>query len=119
MALVALLASLLVLLLSALQRWPGNFRRRRAARRRRHGEAALTSGIVALAAGDPAQAQLAARRAEALLSKGAPEGSPVALLLVADAAPRQGNRAEGLRGDTALLDRPGRGCLGLRGPIGR
>jgi HemY protein len=118
-ALGALLASLLALLLSALRRWPGNFRRRRAARRRRTGEAALTSGLVALAAGDPAQAQLAARRAEALLADGQLGGSPVALLLAAEAAQRQGDRAEARRAYTALLDRPGSEFLGLRGLIGQ
>ena len=72
------LVALLVLLGAALGRLPRKLRRRRTARRRRAGEAALTSGVVALAAGQPAEAQLAARRAVELL-----DDAPMALLLAA------------------------------------
>ena len=113
-ALVVLVVSLLVLLAAALRRVPGNLRRRRAARRHRAGEAALTRGVVALAAGQPAQAQLAARRAATLL-----DGAPMALLLVAEAATRQGDTPAARDAYTALLERPETAFLGLRGLIGQ
>jgi HemY protein len=113
-ALVVLVVSLLVLLVAALRRVPRNLRRRRAARRQRDGEAALTRGVVALAAGQPAQAQLAARRAAALL-----DDAPMALLLAAEAATRQGDTAAARGAYTALLERPETAFLGLRGLIGQ
>jgi len=93
---------------------PRNRRRRRAARRRRAGEAALTRGIVALAAGQPAEAQLAARRAAGLLGD-----APIALLLTAEAAAQQGDIAAARGAYTALLERPETAFLGLRGLIGQ
>jgi HemY protein len=113
-ALVVLIVSLLVLLGAALFRVPRNLRRRRAARRRRAGEAALTRGVVALAAGQPAEAQLAARRAAALLGD-----APIALLLAAEAATRQGDIAAARGAYTVLLDRSDTEFLGLRGLIGQ
>src|SRR4051812_3576242 len=65
--LVALLLMLAFGLVSALVRLPSATRRRRRERGRRLGEAALTRGLVALAAGNPAEAQLQAHRAERLL----------------------------------------------------
>jgi HemY protein len=112
-ALVVLIVSVLALGAAALCRWPQNLRRRRAARRRRAGEAVLTGGLVALAAGHPAEAQRAARRAETLLGS-----TPIPLLLAAAAA-QQGNAAEARRAYTALLDRPQTEFLGLRGLIGQ
>ena len=112
--LVVMLGSLLVTLAGALRRTPRNFRRRREARRRGRGEAALTSAVVALAAGQAAEARLAARRAETLL-----DGAPVALLLVAEAAQRLGETAAARRAYTALLERPESEFLGLRGLIGQ
>jgi len=113
-ALVVLVASALVLLGAALCRVPQKLRRRRAARRRRTGEAALTRGVVALAAGQPAEAQLAARRAVELL-----DDAPMALLLAAEAATRQGDIAAARGAYTTLLDRPDTEFLGLRGLIGQ
>jgi HemY protein len=113
-ALVVLVVSLLVLLAAALRRVPLNLRRRRATRRHRAGEAALTSGVVALAAGQPAQAKLAAQRAAELL-----DGMPMALLLAAEAATRQGDTAAARGAYTALLERPATAFLGLRGLIGQ
>ena len=118
-ALIVLIVAVLVLLAASLRRWPGNFRRRRAARRRRAGEAALTSALVALAAGDPAQAQVAAGRAAALLADGPFGGTPVALLVAAEAATRQGDLSEASRAYAALLERPGSEFLALRGLIGQ
>ncbi len=123
MALVMLVVSGLALLAAALRRWPQNFRVRRAARRRRAGEAVLTSGLVALAAGHPVEAQRAARRAEALLAgpraAGPLGGTPIALLLAAEAATQQGDAMEARRAYMALLDRPETEFLGLRGLIGQ
>jgi HemY protein len=113
-ALVGLIVSGLALCAAALGRWPQNLRRRRAARRRRTGEAVLTGGLVALAAGHPAEAQRAARRAETLLGS-----TPIPLLLAATAAQHQGDPAEARRAYTALLDRPQTEFLGLRGLIGQ
>jgi len=113
-ALVVVIASLLVLFGAALHRMPLAIRRRRAARRRRVGEAALTQGIVALAAGQAAEAERAAQRATALL-----DGAPMALLLAAEAATRQGDIAAARGAYTVLLDRPDTEFLGLRGLIGQ
>src|ERR1700676_2103607 len=123
-ALLVLFVTGLALLVGALRRWPGNFRRRRAVRRRRAGEAVLTGGLVALAAGQPAQAQRAARRAEALLAEpavtGAQPGTPaMPLLLAAEAATQLGDRAGARRAYTALLDHRDSEFLGLRGLIGQ
>jgi len=112
-ALVVLIVSLLVLVAAALFRLPRNLRRRRAARRRRIGEAALTSGLVALAAGQAAQATQHARRAVFLL-----DGAPMALLLAAEAATRQGDATTARQSYGALLGRPDTEFLGLRGLIG-
>ena len=114
LVLVVLIMALLVRLGTALRRIPRNLRRRREARRRRAGEAALTSGVVALAAGQPAEAQLAARRATSLLGE-----APMALLVAAEAAARQGDIAAARASYTALLDRPDTAFLGLRGLIGQ
>lgn len=113
-ALVVLIGSGLALLAAALRRLPGNLRRRRTARRHRAGEAALTSGVVALAAGQATEALRHARRAEALLG-----GAPLAVLLAAEAATRQGDAAAARRFYAALLERPDSEFLGLRGLIGQ
>jgi HemY protein len=113
-ALVVLIASLLVRFAAALHRMPLTIRQRRAARRRRVGDAALTRGIVALAAGQAAEAGRAAQRATLLL-----DGAPIALLLAAEAATRQGDIAAARGHYTVLLDRPDTEFLGLRGLIGQ
>lgn len=113
-ALVALIAAMLVLAAGALRRLPRNFRRRRAARRRRSGDAALTRGLVALAAGEAAEARRYAERAAALLG-----GAPLALLLAAEAATRQGDAAAARQAYAGLLERPETEFLGLRGLIGQ
>ncbi len=110
--LLCIAASLLALLLAALRRLPRNLRRRRTARRRRSGEANLTRGLVALAAGDAAEAARHARRAVAML-----DGAPIPLLLAAEAATRQGDAAAARLSYTALLEQPESEFLGLRGLI--
>lgn len=112
-ALFTLVVAGLALAFAALRRIPGNLRRRRAARRRQAGERELTRGIVALAAGQAAEAQRHAHRAEQLL-----DGTPVPVLLVAEAASRQGDPATARRAYTALLASPATEFLGLRGLIG-
>jgi HemY protein len=112
-ALFALVVAALALVAAALRRLPANLRRRRATRRRQAGEAALIRGVVALAAGQPGQARLAARRAAMLL-----DGAPIALLLAAEAARREGDAADAQRAYSLLLERPESEFLGLRGLIG-
>ena len=77
----------LIALTGGLLRAPRRWRRRRAIRRRRAGDAAVTRGLVALAAGDAMRAQREAARATELL-----RGAPVPLLLAAEAAQQQGDR---------------------------
>ncbi len=109
--LVAILAlSGLIGLVSALLRLPRNVRRRRRERQRRAGEAALTRGLVALAASNPAEAQLQAYRAEKLLGH-----TPVALLLAAEAAERQGDAAAARHHFAMLAERGDAAFIGLRG----
>jgi HemY protein len=118
-ALIVLAASVLVLFAAALLRVPRNLRRRRAARRQRAGEAALTIGVVALAAGQPAAARLAAQRAAALLATAPFGGAPMALLVAAEAATQEGDTAAARASYTTLLERPDTAFLGLRGLIGQ
>jgi HemY protein len=110
--LVAVLAATLALLAAVLHRMPRNFRRRRAARRRRAGDAALTRGLVALAAGQTAEAMRHARRAETLLDR-----APIPLLLIAEAATRQGDANAARESYTRLLERKETEFLALRGLI--
>jgi len=113
--LIAALAVLsgLIALVGGLLRWPRHRRRRRAARRRVAGDAAVTRGLVALAAGDAVAAQHEAARAETLL-----DGSPVPLLLAAEAARQQGDRSTTRQFFAKLLERPETEFLGLRGLLG-
>jgi HemY protein len=103
---VGLALRLLVLILGS----PRGFFRRRRERRRRAGYAALTRGMVAVAAGDPREAQRYARRAEALLAE-----PPLTLLLSAQAAQIGGDEPAAKKFFTAMLDRPETEVLGLRG----
>ena len=114
LALLLFVVSLLVLAAAGLHRLPRRLRRRGSDRRRRAGERALTGGLMALAAGETTEAERQARRAVALL-----DGSPVALLLAAEAASRQGDTAAAQRAYGALLDDRDTEFLGLRGLIGQ
>ena len=116
---VAVLLAVLVLsgfigLVSALLRLPRQIRRRRRERQRHAGEAALTRGLVALAMGNAAEAQLQAQRAQKLL-----DHTPAALLLAAEAAERQGDKTAGRRHFAALADRRDAAFIGLRGLLGQ
>jgi HemY protein len=114
LALAALLLWLVLLLLGSLIRLPRRFRRNRAERRRRAGELSLTRGTIALAAGDAAMARRHAERAELLLA-----GSPLPLMLAAQAAQLGGDSGEARRRYTALLDEKEAAFFGLRGLIGQ
>jgi HemY protein len=89
---------------------PRAFLRRRRERRRRAGYRALTQGMVAVAAGDPNEAQRYARRADALLAD-----PPLTLLLSAQAAQLGGDEMAAKKFFTAMLDRAETEFLGLRG----
>jgi HemY protein len=112
--LAVLLLSALISLIAAVVRLPGGLRRRRRDRARRAGESALTRALVALAAGNPAEAQLQAYRAERLL-----DHAPAALLLAAEAAERFGDKAGARRHFAALAERPDTALIGLRGLLGQ
>jgi HemY protein len=114
LALLALALWLVFLLIGSLFRLPRRYRRNRAERRRRAGELALTRGMIALAAGDPGGAQRHAQRAEALL-----RGSPLTMMLAAQAAQLGGDEDQAGRRYTALLDHKDTAFFGLRGLIGQ
>ncbi len=80
--------------------------------RRRRGYRELTQGLAAVAAGDGAEAQKRARKAEALLSEPA-----LTLLLSAQAAQLTGDRESAKRAFDAMLEDEQMAFLGLRGLI--
>src|SRR5260370_15918014 len=80
--------------------------------RRRRGYRALTQGLAAVAAGDGAEAQKNARKAEALLSE-----PPLTLLLSAQAAQLTGDRDGSRKAFNAMLEDEQMAFLGLRGLI--
>jgi HemY protein len=108
--LAALLVALLFWIVSRMVGSPRVFLRRRRERRRRSGYRALTQGMVAVAAGDPHEAQRYARKAEVLLAD-----PPLTLLLSAQAAQLEGDETAAKKFFTAMLDRPETEFLGLRG----
>jgi HemY protein len=114
LAIAALALWLFLGLITRLMRLPARFRRNRRERRRRHGEIALTRGMVALAAGDAAGARRHAGRAEALLQR-----SPLTLLLSAQAAQLAGDVTAARGSYTALLGEKDGEFLALRGLIGQ
>ncbi len=114
LAVMVLALWLLFGLMAKLVRLPGRFRRNRRERRRRHGEIALTRGMIALAAGDADGAQRYASRAEALLAR-----TPLTLLLAAQAAQLAGDEAAAQNRYTAMLDDKDGEFLGLRGLLGQ
>ncbi|MBM3630060.1 MAG: heme biosynthesis protein HemY, partial [Alphaproteobacteria bacterium] len=107
-ALAVALASLWRLVVTG----PRRFRRWSRDRRRRRGYAALTSGLVAVAAGDPQDARRHARRADALLDE-----PPLTMLLAAQAAQLVGDEEEARRHFERMLAKPETEFLGLRGLI--
>jgi HemY protein len=108
--LVALVAALVYRFWNALTRAPRQWVIARRERRRRRGYAALTQGMVAVAAGDADEAQRQARRADVLLGE-----PPLTMLLSAQAAQLNGDEQAAERYFTAMLERPETDFLGLRG----
>jgi HemY protein len=108
--LAGLAIALLYWLVSLILGSPRAFLRHRRERRRRAGYRALTRGMVAVAAGDPQEAQRCARRADALLAD-----PPLTLLLSAQAAQLGGDETAAKRFFTAMLERREMEFLGLRG----
>ncbi len=112
---VCLLLALVVLyglfrLLGALWRLPRRLRVRRMLARRRAGDAASTRALVALAAGEIADARREAARARRLLGDTAQT-----LLLTAEAGERAGRADEATRAFETLATRPDAAFLGYRG----
>jgi HemY protein len=114
MALATVVAALGVAVVFGLLRWlvrgPRGWARARRERRRRDGYRALTQGMVAVAAGDPEEAQKLARKADSLLAE-----PPLTLLLSAQAAQLSGDEGAATRYFTAMLERAETEFLGLRG----
>jgi len=94
----------------ALARLPSALRRWRARRRRRLGQREIAAGLIALAAGDAKVAAEHSRQAARLL----PE-APLSVLLSAQAAQANGDRALAQRLYTTMLERPELTLVGLRG----
>jgi HemY protein len=93
---------------------PRRFGRWRRQRRTQAGYQALSAGLVAVAAGDPAGARKLARRADRML-----EQPSLTLLLSAQAAQLTGDEATAQRHFAAMLERPETEFLGLRGLLSR
>jgi HemY protein len=108
--LLALAVALLLRLGRAVLNSPRGVGRWRRERRRRAGYRALSQGMVAVAAGEPEEAQRHARRAGALLAD-----PPLTLLLSAQAAQLGGDDTAAKQFFTAMLERPETEFLGLRG----
>ena len=106
----ALAAVLLFSILSLIVGSPRRILRGRRERRRRAGYRALAQGMVAVAAGDPQEAQRYARRADLLLAD-----PPLTLLLSAQAAQLDGDEGAAKKFFMAMLERPETEFLGLRG----
>ena len=111
-ALVLALAVLIPVLILRLARAPARFRSARAEHGRDKGYAALSEGLVAVAAGETKEARRHARTAQARLGD-----SPLVLLLSAQAAQLEDDNAEAERAFRAMLDKPETEFLGLRGLI--
>ncbi len=109
-AVVAVVVALLYRVWRFIMRGPKSWGRVRRDGRRRRGYEALTKGMVAVAAGDAAEARRQSRRAEVLL-----EEPPLTLLLSAQTAQLAGDSGAAGRYFDAMLERPEMAFLGLRG----
>jgi HemY protein len=89
---------------------PGRIRESLRTSRRERGYRALTQGMVAVAAGDPDEANRQARRADVLL-----EEPPLTMLLSAQAAQLNGDDEAATRYFKGMLERPETAFLGVRG----
>jgi len=109
---IAVLATMLLRVLSGLRRAPGGFGRWRGGRRKTLGEAATQRGIVALAAGDAKAAEIEAVRARKLLGE-----TPLVLLLNAESARLAGKAEEARAAFEKLTQDKTMAFLGHRGLI--
>ncbi|MFD2263330.1 heme biosynthesis HemY N-terminal domain-containing protein [Lacibacterium aquatile] len=108
--LLTLLAYGAALLWRLVRAGPRGWHRRRQAAKRDAGFAALTQGLIAVAAGDAEGARSAARK-----SFGALGDRPLALLLTAQAAMLDDDEVAARRSFEAMLERPETAFLGHRG----
>jgi HemY protein len=97
-------------LLRGLLRTPQSVRAKRRARRLARARNAITHGLIAIGHGDAAGA-----RSNAALARRLSGDDPLALLLVAQSAQLDGDRAAATRAFRAMTDRPDTLLLGLRG----
>jgi len=112
--LIAVIAALVYRFWRALVAAPRRLARWRRDRRQRLGYEALSSGLVAVAAGDPQGARKQARRADTMLGH-----PPLTLLLSAQAAQLTGDEDTAQRHFQAMLERPETEFLGVRGLLSR
>ncbi|HEV2677821.1 MAG TPA: heme biosynthesis HemY N-terminal domain-containing protein [Aliidongia sp.] len=119
LALVVLVTVLwfLLSLLARLTRAPRHLAGRRRDQRRLEGYRALTSGLVAVAAGDARAAERLHKRAELMFRKGQLDSPPLTRLLSAQAALMRGDSAMAEGEFSAMLGDPETEFLGLRGLI--
>lgn len=96
--------------ISAFVSVPAVFRRYQVAARREKGYRAVTSGLVAVAAGDAQSAEKYAKRAEYMIP-----GVPLTKLLTAQSALMNGNAPKARREFSALLEDDSAAFFGLRG----
>lgn len=109
-AVVAALVAALYRFWLFLRRTPTRFASYRRATKRQRGYRALTEGMVAVAAGDAAEAGRQAKRADALLGD-----PPLTMLLSAQAAQLSGDDGTARVHFTNMLERTETAFLGLRG----
>ena len=109
---VAVIAAILYRFWGGLRRVPRDIGRTLRANRQQRGYRALTQGMVAVAAGEAAEAQRWARKASELL-----DAPPLTMLLSAQAAQLGGDDQAAKRYFTAMLERDETRFLGLRGLI--
>jgi len=110
-AAIVLAAALIVIgFFRVIGRAPGRIRESMRSSRRERGYRALTQGMVAVAAGDPDEANRQARRADVLLNE-----PPLTMLLSAQAAQLNGDEEAANRYFGAMLERPETAFLGVRG----
>lgn len=110
-AAIVLAAALIVIgLFRTIGHVPGRIRESLRTSRRERGYRALTHGMVAVAAGDPDEANRQARRADVLLNE-----PPLTMLLSAQAAQLNGDEEAATRYFSAMLERPETAFLGVRG----
>ncbi len=109
-AVVAVVAAVAYRVWVILRQAPRRLAQFHARRRRNRGYQALTRGMVAVAAGDVAEARREAKRADSLL-----EELPLTMLLAAQAAQLEGDEDVARKYFASMLEHPETEFLGLRG----